>query len=68
MLFCNSGDIHLDYGDMRHKVYDEDFLVWIIPLTYLSHEAVNRACTTGIVPFDFIGTIGFYLFYDVFLL
>jgi len=29
------------YGNMGHKVYDESFLIWIIPSTYLSHEFVN---------------------------
>ena len=28
---------------------DEDFLVWIIPLTYQSHESIIWACTTSFV-------------------
>ena len=34
---------------------DEGFLVWIIPLTYLSNEAVNWVCTADFAMFPFIG-------------
>ena len=39
------------------EIYDinEGFLVWIIPLTYLSHEVVNWIRTTGVAVFAFIG-------------
>jgi len=36
------------------RYIDEGFLVWIIPLTYLSHEAVNWVCTAGFAVFVFI--------------
>jgi len=38
--------------DIRY--IDEGFLVWIIPSMYLSHEAVNWVCTTGVAVFAFI--------------
>ena len=55
-VFCNSGHMDLDYDDMRYMIYiDEGFLICIIPSTYLSHEATNRAFTAGFAVFTFIG-------------
>ena len=31
------------------RYIDEGFLIWIMPSTYLSHEAINWACTIGFV-------------------
>jgi len=42
------------------RYIDEGFLIWIIPLTYLSYEAVNWACTAG---FAYIRYYQFYRFY-----
>ena len=39
--------------DIRY--IDDGFLVWIIPLMYLSHRAVNWVCTAGFAVFAFIG-------------
>ena len=53
-LFCNSDRINLVYDDVRYMVYDEGFLVWIIPSTYLSYEVINWVCTASFTVFAFI--------------
>jgi len=46
------------------RYIDEDFFVWIIPSTYLSHEVINWACTAG---FACIQNFWFYRFLCCFL-
>ena len=46
----NLGCINSAYDDLRYVVYIyEGFLIWIIPLTYQSHESIIWACTTSFV-------------------
>jgi len=44
----------LAYDDVRYTVYTWGFLIWIISLTYLSHEAVNWVCNASFAIFAFI--------------
>ena len=48
------GRMDLVYDDVRYMIHSEGFLVWVIPLTYLSHEAINWICTTDFTVFPFI--------------
>ena len=47
--------------DIRY--IDEGFLFWIIPSTYLFHEAINWVCTAGVAVFAFIR---FYIDFSVY--
>ena len=53
MLFCDSGRIHSDYGNIGIRYIDEGFLVWIILSMYQSYEALNRAYTTDFARIQF---------------
>jgi len=64
-MFCNSSRINLVYDDVRYMVYDEGFLVWIIPSTYLCYEVINWVCTAG---FPIFTVIGFYFRFLLLLL
>ena len=58
----NLGYMNSGYSDVRYIWYIyEDFLVWIILSTYLSHETVNWSCTAG---FTCIQGYRFYQFYQ----
>ena len=46
------------------RYINKSFLIWIIPSMYLSHEAVNRACTIGFACIQYYQFYQFYRFYQ----
>jgi len=55
--------------DIRY--IDENFLVWIIPSAYLSHEAENWGCTAGLAIFfssGFTSNFWYYYYYIIIII